>query len=840
MPAFEEYVERRNFSQTPEPAPKSKGGGGGRDKRRRFVVQAHAARTMHYDFRLELDGVLLSWAIPKGPSLNPAVKRLAVQTEDHPIEYADFEGVIPRGQYGGGSVIVWDRGEWVPEGDAGEAMSRGKIRFELKGRKLKGSWNLVRTRTGGKDGQRSWLLIKSRDAEARPGDREANVVDAAPESVVSGRTVECIQESPDRVWQSAESGGSSVARPVASELHGARARPYPRDLKPELATLVKEPPTGTGWLHEPKWDGYRLLAQVRGKNVRLLTRSHQDWTDRLRALQGAFLALPLGEALLDGEVVVLDRDGVSRFQLLQNSLAGENDAPVVYYAFDLLYLDGHDLTRVPLAERKATLAQLLKACGASGDRIRYGDHVLGRGSDFFRSACQLGLEGMVSKRADSRYQSGRSKDWLKCKCSRRQEVVIGGYSDPKGSRSGLGALLVGLHDETGDLNYSGKVGTGFNDNSLAELSQRLSPLEQSESPFVNPPRGAAARGVHWVEPVLMAEVEFTEMTRDKKLRHPSFKGLRDDKPATDIRPEQAASTAHLEMPRNLPLELSNPDRVLYPEQGITKRKLADYYVQVAPWALPHIQGRLLTLVRCPRGHEKHCFYQKHGKDGLPEAIHSEALRGDEESYVHVSDVAGLVSLVQIGVLEIHIWGSRIDRLERPDQLVFDLDPAPELDWPQLVEGALDVRDQLEELELQSFVKTTGGKGLHVVVPLTRRTEWDEAKAFAKAIAERMAAKAPNKYVSTMAKDKRRGRIFVDYLRNAREATAVAPFSTRARSGAPVATPVRWDELDEDIRHLFNVDTVPERLAGLQGDPWGGFFELRQSITVKAKRTLGLE
>lgn len=842
MPAFEEYAERRNFSRTPEPAPRTKRGR--RSNGRRFVVQAHAARSMHYDFRLELDGVLLSWAIPKGPSLDPEVKRLAMQTEDHPIEYADFEGVIPRDQYGGGSVIVWDRGEWVPEGDARQGMSRGKLRFELKGHKLKGVWNLVRTRTGtkkgGKDKQRAWLLIKSRDDEARSGEAAANIVDEAPESVISGRTLEHVQDSPDRVWQSAKSRGSSAARPVASELDGARKRPYPRDLKPELATLVKEPPTGTGWLHEPKWDGYRLLAQIRRGSVRLLTRSHQDWTDRLGTIERALLALPLGEVLLDGELVVLDNHGVSRFQLLQNSLSGSGDAPIVYYAFDLLYLDGHDLTRVPLLERKAALAQLLEACGASGDRIRHGDHVLGRGSDFLRSACELGLEGMVSKRADSFYRSGRGTDWLKCKCSRRQEVVIGGFSDPKGSRTGLGALLVGLHDDNGNLDYAGKVGTGFTDSSLAELSERLAPLEQSESPFANPPRGAAARGVHWVEPVLMAEVEFTEMTHDKKLRHPSFKGLRNDKPATDIRLEQPASMARVQTERELPIELSNPDRVLYPEQGITKRQLADYYVQVAPWALPHIEDRLLTLVRCPRGHEKHCFYQKHSKDGMPEAIRTESLPGNDESYVHVNDVAGLVSLVQIGVLEVHVWGSRVDRLERPDRLVFDLDPDPKLDWARLVEGALDVRDQLEELGLQSFVKTTGGKGLHVVVPVTRRSEWDEAKAFAKAIAERMAAKAPKKYVSTMAKDKRHGRIFVDYLRNAREATAIAPFSSRARSGAPVATPIAWEELSEDVRGRFDIDTVPKRLAGLESDPWNGFFELRQSITAKAKRMLGLE
>jgi len=792
-------------------------------------VQKHDATTLHYDFRLELDGVLLSWAVPKGPSLDPADKRLAIQTEDHPLEYGAFEGVIPEGHYGAGTVLVWDHGTWAPDGDARAAYRKGHLNFSLQGKKLHGRWHLVR-----RGSAKSWLLFKSRDEFAKKG-KGAALVEQEPDSVLSGRSLAEVagtKRSATGVKRRTTPAKPARARRVdLAALTGARGAKLPSDVLPELATLVTEVPEGDDWLHEMKFDGYRILLEVNGSRVRCLTRRGNDWADRLPHLVRDVASRDLPPTLLDGELCVLESDGTTNFQRLQNSLNADADADVVYFAFDLLYHDGNDLRGVPLAQRKQALAELLSQIGAS--RIRLSDHVVGHGAAFFREACARGLEGILCKRADSRYRSERTRDWVKVKCLRRHEVVIGGFTDPGGSRSHFGALLVGTHDEQGGLVYRGKVGTGYTDQSLGELHQRLRKLTRERPAFVNPPRGAEARKVHWVEPKLLAEVEYTELTRDGKLRHPRFRGLREDKPKGKVTLEPSASV-------ELPIALTHPDRLLYPDQGLTKRALAEYFVKIADWMLPHVQNRILTLVRCPQGQGGPCFFQKHAGKGLPGALHTVGIQEKDKlaDYLVAKDVAGLVALVQMGALEIHGWGARADRPEQPDQLVFDLDPGPGVDWDGVVSATLAVRDQLAELGLQSFAKTTGGKGLHVVVPVQRRADWEVTKLFCRSVAERVCRSEPKKFVCTMSKAKRQGRVFIDYLRNSRGATSICAFSPRATAGAPVSTPIGWSEVSAELRpSRHNVQTIPDRLASLVSDPWEGYAEVHQAITKQMLREL---
>lgn len=851
MDKLQQYAERRDFERTPEPAPGSRRAKKGE---LRFVVQAHAARAMHYDFRLQVGDVLVSWAVPKGPSLDPKDKRLAVRTEDHPLEYAAFEGMIPKGQYGGGGVIVWDEGTWEMEGDPDKALEEGKLRFVLHGQKLRGRFHLTRTRSrGGKETDKTWLLIKGRDEAARSA--AESIVTSAPRSVLSGRTLEEVKGAPRAVWT--KSG--------EQKLEPARAARFPAAREPQLATLVEEPPEGDGYVHEVKLDGYRVLAEIRSGEVKLWSRGKKDFAARFPSVVKSLAELSLEDALLDGEVVALDEKGLTHFQALQNGGGGAKKTTIAYVVFDLLYANGVDVRKAPLLERKELLAKLL---GTSRKKlrgvVRYSDHVRGHGPEFFAEACQLGMEGVVSKRVDAPYSGTRSHAWLKSKCMKRQEFVIGGYTDPSGSRRGFGALLVGLHDERGKLKYAGKVGTGFSERSLKQIKARLSKLVQDKSPFDPAPRGAEARGVHWVKPELLAEVTFSEVTEGGKLRHPSFQGLREDKSAEDIgleepsplpadapprkghspkSPRTEAPPEAVQEPKGattkssgrsgsnavLLRSLTHPDRVLFHEQGLTKRDLAEYYVAIADRMLPHVAERLLTIVRCPGGEGSPCFFQKHGKKGLPEGIHEWPMPEGGEPYLFVRDAAGLVGLVQLGVLEIHVWGSRIDSLECPDRLIFDLDPDPDLDWARLVEGALDVRDELGKHGLESFVKTTGGKGVHLVVPVEPVTPWPEAKKFCKTIAETLTRESPKRFVATMTKQKRKGKIFIDYLRNAREATAIAAYSTRARPGAPISTPVAWEELARDLRGEFRLEELLERLAHLKGDPWPGFFEVRQRI-----------
>lgn len=789
---------------------------------------------MHWDLRLEHGGVMWSWAVPRGPSLDPKERRLAVRTEDHPVEYASFEGAIPEGEYGAGTVLLWDRGTYRPLGDPDQMLARGHLRFELEGAKLHGRFHLVRTRRGD-----DWLLIKSEDEHAAPGHGDA-LVREATRSVASGRTLEEIAADPDRVWRARDASGL----PDPSRLTGARQRPMPSRLGAELATLADRPPEGDDWLHEIKLDGYRILARLQGGRATLLTRKGHDWTDRLGPIARVLSELPVRSAWLDGEIVVLDREGRSDFGALQNAIGGRGEA-LRYVVFDLLYLEGWDLTAAPLLERKEALRGLLERTGALGGRLRFGDHVLGRGEELLRQACALGLEGVVSKHVRRPYLPRRTKDWRKVKCLGREEAVVCGFTDPGGTRSDLGALLLCQH-EGGALRYVGKVGTGFDGRTLAELRARLAPLEIAEPAFSGAPRGAGARGVHFVRPELVVEVAFAARTADGKLRHSTYLGIREDKPAREVSRERPLR-ADTKRPRKdssaaavAGVRLSNPDRVYYPDLGLTKLELCEYYAAVAERMVPHVAGRPLTMVRCPEGIERPCFYAQRAFEGMPPAIRPVRVRRRDGTEVHtaVHDARGLVSLVQMGVLEIHTWCSRVDRLEQPDQLVFDLDPGPGVPWEGVVEGALAVRERLEALGLAGFVKTTGGKGLHVVTPIARRLAWDDTKAFAHAVARDLVRRDPRRYTAALAKSRRRGKIFVDYLRNTRGATAICAYSTRAARGAPVSAPIGWDELSRGVRSdAFGVRDMAERLRG--PDPWEGFFAARRSLTKAMRRELGL-
>jgi bifunctional non-homologous end joining protein LigD len=789
-PGLGRYREMRKFDRTPEP----RGADAPTGDERRYFIQRHDASHLHYDFRLELEGVLKSWAIPKGPSLDPAHRRLAVHVEDHPLEYGTFEGKIPKGNYGAGTVLLWDRGVWRAEGDAAAAYAKGNMKIHLDGEKLQGRWALVRM--GGKAGnEKNWLLIKERDAFAQ----QTDITVDRPESV-AGVT----RERPKGA-----SGGESGASPLP-------------EIPFQLATLAAHPPRGEGWLFEIKLDGYRVMARLTGGKARLLTRGGKDWSERFPRVARALESLPVRDAIVDGEMVVLDERGVSNFSALGDALGRGDDRSIVYFPFDLLYVDGEDLRGQPLTDRKLRLAKLL-ATGKGP--LRYLDHVLGQGTAFVRTTCELGLEGSIAKRADAPYRSGRGDSWRKLKCTNREELVIVGWTDPGGGRTAFGALLLATRQGAEKtLTYAGRVGTGFDERSLAALHARLDALARAAPPVANPPAGVEARGVHWVEPALVAEVAFTGWSPAGRLRHAVYKGLREDKPAREVVKERPA-------PRSKPagVVISNPDRVIDAFSGLTKGALAAWYEEAADRLLPELVGRPLSVVRCPAGAGKVCFFQKHVGEGFPAAVR--ALRVEEEAgpadYISVYDVASLVSLVQMGVIELHPWSARAERIDHPDRIILDLDPDPALPWSAVVKGAQAIREHLAEFGLASFVRTTGGKGLHVVAPLTPTLGWDVVKPFCKGIAQALAREAPDKYTATIAKTKREGKIFVDYLRNGRGSTAIASWSVRARAGAPVAVPVSWEELPElEGGDHFGVAEARARIA--QPDPWEGFAELRQA------------
>ncbi len=800
---LETYHEKRDFRSTAEPEGKV---GVSDPANLTFVVQKHAATRLHYDFRLELDGVLLSWAVPKGPSLDPSEKRLAMRTEDHPIEYGSFEGIIPKGEYGGGTVLLWDRGTWTPVEDPHEGLKKGVLKCELAGERMRGGWHLVRTRTDAQ-GKETWILFKAKDDHALRG-AGSSLVDDNVTSVESGRAMDEIAADKDRTWtRSGERPTKKEPRiPPERARRVGKAGKIPWPLAPQLATLAKEAPKGAGWLHEIKLDGYRVLIRIASGKVSIVTRSGNDWTARLGGVAAAAAKLPVDDAVIDGELVAVDEAGRTSFSALQQAL-GKTGGALFVYAFDLLALDGRDLRTVALRERKELLARIVPTGKGT---IRFSEHLEADGPDVLEQACALGAEGIVSKRADRPYMSDRSRDWIKTKCVGRDDFLVGGFIEKE--EGGLSSILLGERKNSG-LVYVGRAGTGFTDRSRKELRARFDAMRIADCPFTTKPPVSRGEKAIWIEPLLVAAVAYMERTRDGILRHPVFHGLRDD--------------AKVEAPL-----VSNAGKLMYPEAGITKGELATWVVKMAPLLLPSLVGRPLTLVRCPNGHHQGPrFYQKH-HENVPDAIVPVDV-GEEDPYCAIRDVDGLVALVQLAVLEVHPWGSRVDRPDRPDRLIIDLDPDERIPFAEVVSAAQQVRERLEEAGLTSFVRTTGGKGLHVVAPLTRRHGWDDVKAFSHGIAQDMVRAQPDKYVAVATKARRKGKIYIDYLRNAFGATAIGSWWFRARPGAPIARPLRWEDLDPKLDpSSFTVRTVREPPL----DPWKGIDEIRQSLPArKGKR-----
>ena len=767
MGRLDQYRRMRDFDRTPEPRAGRAATGG---ERLRFVVQKHDATRLHYDFRLEWQGALLSWAVTKGPSLDPSEKRLAVRTEDHPIGYGDFEGVIPEGNYGAGTVMLWDQGWWEPLSDPAQGLEQGKLHFRLHGARMRGGWALVRMRGGGRDkGRENWLLIKERDDEAAENDDA--LLRHHGTSVATGRAM-------------AEIAGGGPALPPRRH-----AKALPRFRQVQLATLREAPPAGDGWRHEAKYDGYRCLAAVGKGGARLYTRNGKDWSDRFGALCKAVLALPCDAALIDGEVVA---DGDGDFSALQAAL--KSGGPLVLYAFDCLHLDGADLTGRPLTERRAALEGLLADLPPRGP-IRLSPFIEGRGAEILSALCAAGAEGIVSKRADAPYRGRRTEDWIKAKCDRRAEFVICGWTASKKAGRPFSSLILGSW-EGGRLIYRGKVGSGFDDGAFAALGAAFGRLARKTAPFGGDLPGEARRDAHWLSPDLVAEVKYSEFTASGRIRHGVYLGLREDKAAREVSAmREAEQDARGRTVAGV--TITHPGRVVFPQTGLTKGGVADYYAAVADRFLVHAARRPVSLWRCPDGIGADCFFQKHAGKGFPEALGRVAIEeadGATADYIALSDARSVVAAVQMGTLEFHIWGAAADDLERPDRMVFDLDPDEGLGFDAVRTAAREVRDRLADLGLGSVPMVTGGKGVHVIVPLRRVAGWDTVSGFARTFAAILAGRAPARFTDTMAKKERTGRIFIDWLRNKRGATAVAPYSLRARPGAPVAVPVSWDEL----------------------------------------------
>ncbi|HWA48699.1 MAG TPA: DNA ligase D [Dongiaceae bacterium] len=859
--ALEVYRKKRDFKKTPEPA-----GRKARKKGNSFVIQKHDARRLHYDFRLEMDGVLKSWAVTRGPSLVPSDKRLAVHVEDHPLEYGGFEGTIPQGEYGGGTVILWDRGTWTPLNDAHKGYAKGHLEFELDGEKLHGRWHLVRMPKRRGEKRENWLLIKGDDEAARDAG-DPDILEERPESVKTGRVVEDVAgEAPG--WSSKtgkidkrKSRRKVTKKPAArktaktrhlkassnerlnqaalvdpAQIKGAKKAAMPAFVEPSLATLVTKPPTGRTWVHEIKYDGYRLQARLEAGRVKLLTRTGLDWSKKFgKEIVAAIQAIPVGRALIDGELVVEAASGVSDFSALQADLSEGRGDRMVFYAFDLLYLDGYDLRRAALTDRKQALRGLLSGIG---DPLRYSEHFEEDGDLILRHACRLSLEGLVSKQGDAPYHSGRSKSWVKSKCSERQEFVVGGYVPSTVSRKAIGSLLLGVNDH-GKLRYVGRVGTGYTATVAEDLMKRLERIRADKSPFDGPLPPEDARKVRFARPQLVVEIEVRGWTADSILRHASYRGLREDKEASEVVKETTkAKTKAKQVPAKATrgYKLTHPDRLYWPEDGVTKEGLADYYADVWKFMGPLVVDRPLALLRCPEGIVKQCFFQKHAWKGMNKAIKLVVdPEHKDEPLVSIHDFDGLIGLVQGATLEIHPWGARIRDLERPDYITMDLDPGEGVAWSRVIEAAKEVRDRLEQAGLKAFLKTSGGKGLHVVAPLKPKAEWPAVKDFTKGIAEAMAKDSPQKYVATITKSKRRGKILIDYLRNGRNNTAIAAYSARARKGAAVSMPLRWTELSEDVRaDHFTVMNAPTRLNSLKSDPWADFFASAVPLETKTR------
>ena len=812
---IETYNRKRDFSKTKEPRGRKLKGKGDS-----FVVQKHDASRLHWDFRLELDGVLKSWAVPKGPSLDPDDKRLAVRTEDHPLDYGEFEGVIPKGEYGGGTVMLWDQGRWEPEPgkDPTKTIDEGHLHFTLEGERMKGEWVMFRLKGRPGDRQEPWMLKKVSDDFAKPDEGEA-LVEHCVTSVTTGRSMAEIAAGTD-VWRSSRGGKKG-----GWQKRKAQVGP-PEFQAPQLATLVDAVPSGNDWLHEYKYDGYRLLLATAGGAATAFTRKGNDWTDKFRSIVRAAANLPAG-CLIDGEAVALDEKGKPNFQLLQASLKG-GEADLAFYAFDLLVDQGEDITKLPNIERKERLAALLKTASPP---IIYGDHVIGKGEALFDTICKEAGEGIISKKAKAPYHGDRGRNWLKIKCIQRQEFVIVGWQESD-KRKGFRSLHLAVRERR-KLVYAGKVGTGFDTKMIHDLSDLMRPLEVDEPPL-DVPR-SARRASHWIEPRLVGEVAFTEFTTDGILRHPSFVALREDKPAKEVvleKPQKLSKTARsqnskLPTAETFGIKISNPDRVIYPGDSLTKGDLANYYAAVESLMMVDTAKRPISLIRCPQGRAKKCFFQKHDSGTMgPHVKHVpiEESDGEVQDYLYVDDARGILACVQMGTVEFHGWGSKASKLEYPDRLVFDLDPDEGLDFAKVRAAATRLRALLADLGLVTFPMLTGGKGIHVIAPLDAKADWSKVKSFAERFARAIAEAEPEIFTANIRKNQRSGRIFLDWLRNQRGATAVMPYSARAREGAPVAAPIAWEELEDfDSGAAFSIrdaDALLERAGSKKLAGWG--------------------
>ena len=864
--SLSQYWKKRDFKATPEP----RGEVAAAHEALSFVIQKHAASRLHYDFRLELDGTLVSWAVPKGPSLDPHVRRMAVHVEDHPLSYASFEGVIPKGHYGAGTVEVWDRGSWVPIEDPRAGLKRGRLKFELHGEKLHGRWMLVRINSSKDERQEPWLLIKEHDEYERPAS-EYDITAEMPHSVLSppGEVAEPgtkkrrsgSAKAPARKAAAKKPAAKSRSRKAAASGAAipAQAAPakLPLSLFPQLATLVDAPPADeTGWIYEVKFDGYRTLARLEGDDVRIFTRNGNNWTGKLKALHADLSALKVDSAWIDGEIVVMNERGLPDFQALQNAFDSAATRDIVYFAFDLPYFGGYDLRRVPLTERRALLRDLL--ANVDSPRIRFSDSFDGPAAPLLENACKQGLEGLIGKRADAPYTTSRSTSWIKLKCIKRQEFVVVGFTDPKGSRVGFGSLLLAVNDKAGKLQYAGNVGTGFDTRRLEDLYTQLVALEQPRSPLAAIPSGVKG---HWVKPRLIAEVAFTEWTGDGRIRHPVFHGLRTDKDVEAIvreEPHHVESEAAAKRPaakagsrvksarargdvaRAAGIEVTHPERVIDAASKATKLDLVQYYEKIAPHMLPHLEGRPIALVRAPMGIGKQLFFQKHvDKVVIP------GIRQLPRSYwpghpamLEIATAETLVAAAQMNVVELHTWNSTSEDIAHPDRVIFDLDPGEGIAWDTLKEAATLTHKMLDLLGLASFLKTSGGKGLHLVVPLTPDAKWDydAVRDFSERVTVHMTRTIPKLFVAKSGPQNRIGRIFIDYLRNGKGATTIAAFSARARPGLGVSVPLKWNELARLERaDQWNIFTVHERLAKLRADPWKDYWKAKQKLDQAAQR-----
>lgn len=782
----------RDFSKSSEPSGEKAAPKAGKS----FVVQKHFASTLHYDFRLELGGTLKSWAVPKGPSMDPKVKRLAVQVEDHPVEYGGFEGEIPKGEYGAGKVLIWDQGDWTAQKPPTKGLRDGKLEFQLKGKKLRGSWVLVRSTSSRSKAGKEWLLMKRKDAWAKPSE-EYEVTERQPDSVLD----EILPE-------------------------------VPSSMKPQLATLSETAPKGKDWLHEVKWDGYRTLTRIENGKVQLFSRNAHDWTHRYEIFLPVLESLKLKSAWLDGEVVWLLDSGQQSFSALQKSFESPDKSGLVYVLFDLLVLDNRDLRGYPLVDRKEALKSLLKE--VSSPLLRFSDHFQVSGPDFKSAACEMGLEGIVSKLSTASYQSGRSTDWLKIKCRKDQEFVVGGFTYEKDSRQNLGALLLGVY-EGGKFRYAGKVGTGFSGATGQKLITELKKKKTDKSPFQigKPP---VTGQTHWARPEMVVQIKYSDITDEGLIRHGSFAAVRDDQPARQVmldKPPPKSSSASKKR-RTPAVKLTHPGRVVYDVQGLTKEDLFNYYEEVSEWILPHLKERPLALLRCPSGAAGECFFQKH-LTSLPTGVQQKKVNSKEkdkkESLLTVSSQRGLLELVQLNAIEFHPWGSTLKSIDNPNLIVMDLDPGPEVSWTDLKDGALQLKELLKELGLKSYLKVTGGQGLHLHIPIKPQYGFDLVKPFARALAKKLVKDAPRKFTSQIAKSKRRGKIFVDYLRNGYGATAVATYSARARPAASVAMPLKWSDLAKiSSSDQFQLTEAIRWLRKRRSDPWSDYWSNQQSLT----------